>query len=74
MRDLVLHKAVTCSLTGEKSYDRFVGTRPAESNAVSAEARAPPAVADSPVRRHHRTPQGPEQLLQSIPRRPRLTP
>jgi len=26
MRDLVLHKAVTCSLTGEKSYDRFVGT------------------------------------------------
>lgn len=26
MRDLVLHKAVTCSLTGEKTYDRFVGT------------------------------------------------
>ena len=26
MRDLVLHTAVTCSLTGEKSYDRFVGT------------------------------------------------
>lgn len=26
MRDLILHKAVTCSLTGEKTYDRFVGT------------------------------------------------
>ena len=26
MRDLVLHKVVTCSLTGEKTYDRFVGT------------------------------------------------
>lgn len=26
MRNLVLHKAVICSLTGEKTYDRFVGT------------------------------------------------
>jgi endonuclease YncB( thermonuclease family) len=26
MRNLVLHKTVTCSLTGKKNYDRFEGT------------------------------------------------
>jgi endonuclease YncB( thermonuclease family) len=26
MRTLVLHKTVACSLTGGKTYDRFVGT------------------------------------------------